>query len=131
MAPRSLTRAEGQAVVELALTLPLILLLLFAITQVAFSVQRYQVVVHAAREGARFASVSRADAHGVADTVSAAKLAASDLSQTQLAVTVTPAQPWAAGQQVSVTVSYPYSIDIMGVVVTSGRLSSTSTAKMQ
>jgi Flp pilus assembly protein TadG len=130
---RSHSRAGGQAVVELALALPVILLLLFGIARVAVALQRYEVVVHAAREGARVASLSRGDAQPVTDAVAAAKRAAADLTQADVgvAVTVTPAPPWTQGQQISVTVTYPYSISIMGVVVASGTMTSTSTAELQ
>ena len=48
------TRGErGQAVIEMALTLPLLLLIVFGIFDFGFMFQRYEVVTNAAREGAR------------------------------------------------------------------------------
>jgi Flp pilus assembly protein TadG len=44
---------KGQAVIELALTLPLLLLVVFGIFDFGFMFQRYEVVTNAAREGAR------------------------------------------------------------------------------
>ena len=44
---------EGQAIVELALTLPLLLLVVFGVFDFGFLFQRYEVVTNAAREGAR------------------------------------------------------------------------------
>ena len=44
---------RGQAVIELALTLPLLLLVVFGIFDFGFMFQRYEVVTNAAREGAR------------------------------------------------------------------------------
>ena len=47
-------RSEGgQAIVELALTLPLLLLVVMGIFDFGFMFQRYEVVTNAAREGAR------------------------------------------------------------------------------
>lgn len=44
---------RGQAVIEMALTLPLLLLIVFGIFDFGFMFQRYEVVTNAAREGAR------------------------------------------------------------------------------
>jgi Flp pilus assembly protein TadG len=44
---------RGQAVIELALTLPLLLLVVFGIIDFGFMFQRYEAVTNAAREGAR------------------------------------------------------------------------------
>lgn len=49
--------ARGQATVEFALVLPVVVLALMAVLQVAFVVRDHVAVVHAAREGARAASV--------------------------------------------------------------------------
>ena len=125
------SRTGGQAVVELALALPVILLLVFGIARVAFAVQRYEAVVHAAREGARVASLSRGDAEPVTDAVAAAKRAAADLTQADVGVAVSPPPPWTQGQQISVTVTYPYSISVLGMVVASGTMTATSTAELQ
>ena len=45
--------ARGQAVIEMALTLPLLLLVIFGIFDFGFMFQRYEVVTNAAREAAR------------------------------------------------------------------------------
>ena len=52
-------RERGQATVEFALILPLVVFLLLAILQTAVVVRDYVGVVHAAREAARAASVDR------------------------------------------------------------------------
>ena len=44
---------QGQAVIELALTLPLLLLVLLGIFDFGLMLQRYEIVTNAAREGAR------------------------------------------------------------------------------
>ena len=50
---------RGQSTVEFALSVPLLLLLLFAMLDVARVFQAYVTVYHAAREGARYASTGR------------------------------------------------------------------------
>jgi hypothetical protein len=44
---------------------------------------------------------------------------------------VSPGQPWTTGQNVTVTVTYPYSINLLGFVVGSGTLKSTTTVRME
>jgi Flp pilus assembly protein TadG len=44
---------SGQAIIELALTLPLLLIIVLGIFDFGFLFQRYEVVTNAAREGAR------------------------------------------------------------------------------
>lgn len=55
--PRRRETDRGQAVVELALTFPLIVLLLLAIIQVGLVVRDQILVVHASREAARAGAV--------------------------------------------------------------------------
>jgi hypothetical protein len=38
---------------------------------------------------------------------------------------------WAPGEDVTVTATYPYSIDLLGLVVKSGFLSSTTTERVE
>ena len=53
---------RGQAAVELALALPLVVLMLLAVVQLVVVARDQLAVVHAAREGARAAAVSGAPA---------------------------------------------------------------------
>ena len=96
--------------VEMALTLPLFLLLVLGIIEFGQALMVQQVVTNAAREGAR---------HGVLPgvTTAAAKqkvkdhLAAENLDVPQATITVTPAELSTAktGTMVMVSVSIPYS----------------------
>jgi Flp pilus assembly protein TadG len=58
-ARRSACPESGQATVEFALLLPLVIFLLLAVLQTALVVRDYVGTVHAAREAARAASVDR------------------------------------------------------------------------
>jgi len=58
-ARRSACPQSGQATVEFALILPLVVLLILAVLQTALVVRDYVATVHAAREAVRAASVDR------------------------------------------------------------------------
>jgi Flp pilus assembly protein TadG len=51
-------REQGAALVELALILPLLLVVIAGIVDFGFAFQRYEVITNAAREGARLGSMS-------------------------------------------------------------------------
>ena len=123
-------RDRGQATVEFALVIIPVLLICLAIVQFGAALHDYVTLTHAADAGARTASVSRDQANGVTLARNATLASASDLSASQLNVTVTP-QPWPAGSQITVRATYPYSISILGVVVTSGSLSAQTTARAE
>lgn len=59
MNPFRTRREDGAAVVEMALVLPVLLLLVFGIIQFGIAFNRSQGIHAAAREGARFASVGQ------------------------------------------------------------------------
>jgi len=134
---RHLKRQDGQAVVEFVVILPVLLLVLMAIYQFGQVFVNYMDVTSAAREGARKGAVSRtagtcATVDGLA--VASAKAAASDLNQASLNVTVgrtCTSNAYAQGSDVVVTATYPYSISIMGMVVSSGTLTSATTMRVE
>jgi Flp pilus assembly protein TadG len=130
-AERRTRRSRGQAMVEFTLILPLLLLLILGIYQFGQTYADYIQVTNAARDGGRKALVSRSDASGVADVVTTATNATWWLDKNQIAVSVSPGQPWTTGQTVTVTVTYPYSINLLGFVVASGTLKSTTTVRME
>lgn len=124
-------RSRGQAMVEFTLILPCLMLLILGIYQFGQTYADYIQVTNAARDGGRKALVSRGDTNGVSDTITAAKNATWWLDATKMGVTVSPGQPWTQGQNVTVTVTYPYSISLLGFVVASGTLKSTTTVRME
>lgn len=121
---------RGQAMVEFALVLPVLLLILFGIIQFGIAYNHYLTVTDAARVGARKAAVSRMSPDPVGSAVQAARDSAKDLDQSQLGVSVT-AGSWSPGADVAVHVTYPYAINILGIVVKSGTLSSTTTERIE
>ena len=130
-ADRRTRRSRGQAMVEFTLILPLLLLLILGIYQFGQTYADYIQVTNAARDGGRKALVSRSDTSGVSDVITTAKNATWWLDKNQMAVSVSPGQPWTTGQNVTVTVTYPYSINLLGFVVASGTLKSTTTVRME
>jgi hypothetical protein len=94
-------RERGQATVEFALVLPLIVFALLAILQVGLVVRDQVAVVHAAREAARAVSVDR-------DAASATKAARRVLARADVEVGGRPA----VGQPISVEVSYHDRTDV-------------------
>jgi Flp pilus assembly protein TadG len=137
MFPRHRKRQDGQAVVEFVVILPVLLLVLMAIYQFGQVFVNYMDVTSAGREGARKAAVSRqAGTCTSVDNlaITAAKAAASDLTQSSLNVTVTRTctnNAYAQGSDVTATATYPYAISILGMVVSSGTLSSSTTMRVE
>jgi len=134
---RHIQRQDGQAFVEFVVILPVLLLVLVAIYQFGQVFVNYMDVTSAAREGARKAAVSRtAGTCSVVDglAVTSAKAAASDLNQSNLTVTVNRTctnNAYAQSSDVKVTATYPYSVNVMGVVISSGTLSSSTTMRVE
>lgn len=108
----------GQATVEFALALPIVLIVMLGLTQVGVAIRNELAVELAAREGARAAAVSAAPA-------GAASGAAQRVVDLPIAVTTS-----VTGERVSVTVSYvdPTDVPIIGRLL--GPSTHTATATM-
>jgi Flp pilus assembly protein TadG len=125
---KQLKRETGQAATELALILPLLLLILIAILQFGIVFRDYLTLTDAARSGARKGAVARHISDPSTYTVNEVKKAAVDLGT---GVEVTVSSTWQPGSDLVVTASYPFSINLLGVVVKSGRLASTTTERVE
>ncbi|MBT9135329.1 MAG: hypothetical protein DDT34_00380 [Firmicutes bacterium] len=102
-----LQNQRGQALVELALVLPILLLILMAIVDMGRMYHGLLSVTTAARAGARQASLGQADAVIQA----AAFAAAAPLETTRLRVHTTPSQSLRfAGTAITVVVEYQLAI---------------------
>lgn len=128
---RSRQDERGQALVEFALVLPLFLTLLFAIIQFGIAFNNYLVLTDAVRSGARVAAVSRTTTDPQTAAESAVRRAAVNLDGSRLGVTVTAPSGWKRGADVSVSASYPYSLEVFGLAFSSGKLSSTTTERIE
>jgi Flp pilus assembly protein TadG len=121
---------QGQTMTEFALVLPVLALILFAVIQFGIVFNNYVTLTDATRAGARRAAVSRQDPNHDAAVIAAVRNSASDLDSSKLSVPP-PSSTWQSGSDVTVTASYPYSISLLGMVVKSGRLSSTTTERVE
>jgi Flp pilus assembly protein TadG len=116
---------------EFAVVLPILAFVLFAIMQFGITFNNYLSLTDAVRAGARTAAVSRTAADPVGTTTAKVKAAAADLNTSNVTVTVTASGGWVAGQDVTVTATYPYSISLFGLVIKSGNLSSSTTERIE
>lgn len=126
------SRAErGQATAEFALVLPIFAVLVFAIAQLGVVFMHYLSLTDAVRAGARQAAVARLEPAPAAETESALRTAAVNLDQSQLEVSVTTPSGWTRSTPVTVSATYPYSVELLGWVVKSGRLESRTTERIE
>ena len=122
---------KGQAMTEFAIVAPILLLILMGIMQLGVVYNNWVTLTDAARAGARKAAVCRSGCSPDATTAAtnAVKNSAANLNQANLGVTVT--STWAQGADATVTATYPWSINVMGVVVASGTMTATTTERVE
>jgi Flp pilus assembly protein TadG len=114
---------------EFAIVLPILIVLLFGIVQFGILFNNYVTLTDAVRAGARAAAVSRQASNPGAVATAAVQSSAIDLNPSNLGVTVSSA--WTQGATVTVSATYPYSINLLGWVVSSGSLTTTSTEAVE
>ncbi len=116
----------GQASVELALVLPLVMILLLAVAQLGILARDQILVVHAAREAAREAAVEPA-----ADAPRRAALSSSTLDGDRL--TVTSTGRGAPGSRVTVEVAYKAStaVPLVGAALRDVTLRASATMRVE
>jgi Flp pilus assembly protein TadG len=128
----SFKNQDGQSVTEFALVLPILAFLLFAVIQFGIVFNNWVQLTDATRAGARKGAVSRHLPNPSAACVSAVRASATNLKAADLTATCTATHnPWQPGDDVTVTATYPYSISLFGLVSKSGRLSSTTTERVE
>jgi Flp pilus assembly protein TadG len=116
----------GQAVVELALVLPLVVALLLAVLQVGLVVRDQVLVVHAAREAAREAAVDP-------DPAAARRAAAEGSSLPKSRLHVTVSERGRPGSRVRVDVRYraPTDVPLVGAALGSLTLRASATMRVE
>lgn len=116
---------------EFAVILPIFLLLILGIAQGGIAFNHYIQLTDATRSGARFGAPLACS--GTCDrtdkVVSKVKSSAANLDQSKLAVTVT--STWEPGTDLRVCATYPFSINLIGLVVQNGNLNSCTTERVE
>lgn len=124
-------REDGQAAVETALTLPIVLIALLLIVQVGIVVRDALALAQAAREGARAAAVTADDA----DARAAIVRAAGPLDAERIDVSISPAEGQRArGDAVTVSLAYVEQLSIpvvSRIVALDLPLSATATTQLE
>ncbi len=138
---RARSRAEGgQALVEFALVLPLFLLLLLGIVQFGTVFRDYIALTDATRVGARQASVAlsiQPPSARVPIIVARTHKAGVNLDPNKMTVTVEPVRidgvtpGWEASGDVTVRATYPFKVDLFGLVFFRGTLKSRTTERVE
>jgi Flp pilus assembly protein TadG len=117
---------------EFAIVLPILIVLLFAIMQFGIVFNNYVALTDAARAAARKGAVSRNDPAGPqAQCQNEGYAAAGDLKRPPLSIVCTTSGGWQIGSDVQVTATYPYSINLFGIPVISGNLSTVMKERME
>jgi Flp pilus assembly protein TadG len=121
---------RGQTMVEFALVVPILLVVVFSIIQFGILYNHYITLTDATRVGARKGAVSRTAVNPIALTIAATRAAAPGLKPASLGVTAV-ATAWAPGADITVEATYPYDIDVLGIVVASGTLHSKTVERVE
>lgn len=114
---------------EFALVLPILALLLFGVIQFGIVFNNYIQLTDAVRAGSRKGAVGRHLQNPEGAVIQTVRDASTSLNQSDLDVSVSSS--WQQGEDVSVTATYPYSINLLGVVIKSGRMTSTTKERVE
>lgn len=129
---RLIRRERGQAMTEFAIVLPVFLLLLLGIAQLGIAFNNYIQLTDAVRAGARYGAP--ASCSGICDRSDLIKQKVKDSAANLNPDDIDPIDvnsSWQPGTDLSVCASYPYSIDLIGLVVSSGNLNACTTERVE
>lgn len=123
--------------VEFAIVLPVLLLIVLGIIQFGMLFKNYIALTDAVRVGARQAAVSRTLPNPEQVAIARVQRAAVGLDTNRLVVTVDPYDPvsgtrtWVQSGDVEVRATYPYSINLLGITVMSGVITSRTIERVE
>lgn len=104
---------SGQATVEMALVLPLLIWLLIGLVDVARMANAYLIIQHATREAVRLGITGASDSAVAQRAVATA----TTLEVSRLTVQVSPAGSRRTGSDITVTTTYRYKVmALMGII---------------
>ena len=113
---------RGAALVEMAVILPVLLLLVFGLVEFSRAFNTKAVVTHASREGVRVLAITR----DAGEAATAARAASVPLDPTLVGVSTTACVP---GEPTSMTVTYPF--EWLVPIIGTGVLTISTTAVMR
>jgi len=119
---------RGQAVTEIAMFLPILCALLLAIIQFGLMIWSDMELASATRDGARHAVVARVEPNPTAAVTQTVRNSLENLDGDDVAITVSGG--WDRDDQVTVTATTPYTLNIVGFQIWSGSLRSASTVRI-
>jgi Flp pilus assembly protein TadG len=115
---------RGQTFTELAMVLPILVVLILGIAQFGLVFNNYIALTDAARAAARKGAVSR-EAGQSADCEAAGYAAGTDLKNPKTDFVVKCTSSWGIGSDVTVTATYPWSVKLLDWQIKSGTLTTT------
>ena len=116
---------------ELALVLPILVVLVLGIAQFGVAFNNYVTLTDASRAAARKGAVSRNNSNPTSDCQNAGYAAGQNLNNPGTDFKVLCSSSWTIGSDVTVTATYPYAISLLGWVVKSGTLTSTMKERVE
>jgi Flp pilus assembly protein TadG len=136
-AGRRLHEERGQSMVEFAILAPVLVLLLVGVIQVGFWFWSDIDLTSATREAGRMLASSKGDPNAVADVE--ARLVQnldSDIDPNKLKYSFSPAPAattplWASGTTVTLTVSYPDQLNVMGIALGDPNMTTSAQVRIQ
>jgi len=137
---RRSAREDGQAYVEFALVLPILLLVVMGIIQFGTVFKNYIALTDSVRVGARQAAVSRSildPSQRIPLIEAKMKDAAGTLDTSKMVISVKPWDPdtnteaWVAAGDVTVRASYPLQINLFGMVVFDSTINARTTERVE
>jgi len=118
---------------EFAIVLPIFCLLLLGIAQLGIAFNNYLALTDAVRAGARFGATEGLcqTCNKTQDTIDKVKQSGANLDWSRSGAGVTVTTTWQPSTDLTVCGSYPYDIDLIGIVVASGNLNSCTTERVE
>ena len=115
---KRLRNQKGAALLETAITLPLVLLVCVSVFEFGRAYQTWQVLTNAAREGARVAILPESTNGQVTDAVKAYMQGGQLPSADKANISVERTVPFATSNTASrVTISYPFQFTVLNPVI--------------
>ena len=138
---KRIRQENGQGMVEFAMVLPILMAVMLGIVQFGIIFNNYETLTDASRVAARRAATSRFIGDNGASAVTAAKSAAGNLDQSKLGIDISSCAPgtypcatqdWTTpGNEVTVKLTFPYSIKILDWTVKSGNLTTVQKERLE